>query len=66
VLIAIELSPEIAVINQAIKVMNKILRKPTRNRRIFPEDESVFKTMYLAIQKHPSSGLSPFQYGNQP
>ena len=27
------------------------LRKLTRNRKIFPNDESVFKAMYLAIRQ---------------
>ncbi|GCE09267.1 IS256 family transposase [Dictyobacter aurantiacus] len=34
----------------AIESVNMTLRKMTRNRRIFPSDESVFKVMYLAIQ----------------
>jgi hypothetical protein len=34
----------------AIESVNMTLRKMTRNRRIFPSDESIFKVMYLAIQ----------------
>jgi transposase-like protein len=34
----------------AIESLNANLRKLTRNRRIFPNDESVFKAMYLAIR----------------
>lgn len=34
----------------AIESLNMTLRKMTRNRRIFPSDESVFKIMYLAVQ----------------
>jgi putative transposase len=34
-----------------IESMNMSLRKVTRNRRIFLNDESVFKIMYLAIQR---------------
>jgi transposase-like protein len=35
----------------AIESLNAGLRKLTRNRRIFPNDESVFKAMYLAIRQ---------------
>jgi len=35
----------------AIESLNASLRKLTRNRRIFPNDESVFKAMYLAIRQ---------------
>lgn len=34
----------------AIESVNMTLRKVTRNHRIFPTDESVFKVVYLAIQ----------------
>ncbi|GHO52582.1 hypothetical protein KSB_10570 [Ktedonobacter robiniae] len=34
----------------AIESLNMTLRKMTRNRRIFPSDESAFKVMYLAVQ----------------
>ena len=34
-----------------IESLNMSLRKVTRNRRIFPNDECVFKIFYLAIQK---------------
>ncbi len=30
--------------------INKTLRKITRNHRIFPSDEAVYKVLYLAIQ----------------
>lgn len=35
----------------AIESLNASLRKLTRNRRIFPNDESAFKAMYLAIRQ---------------
>jgi transposase-like protein len=35
----------------AIESLNAGLRKLTQNRRIFPNDESVFKAMYLAIRQ---------------
>lgn len=34
----------------AIESMNMTLRKVTRNHRIFANDESVLKVVYLAIQ----------------
>jgi len=33
----------------AIESLNSQLRKVTKNKRIFPSDDSVFKTLYLAI-----------------
>jgi len=33
----------------AIASLNSQLRKVTKNKRIFPSDDSVFKTLYLAI-----------------
>jgi len=34
----------------AIESVNMTLRKVTRNHRIFPSDEAVYKVLYLAIQ----------------
>jgi transposase-like protein len=34
----------------AIESVNLTLRKVTRNHRIFPSDEAVYKVLYLAIQ----------------
>ena len=34
----------------AIESLNMTLRKVTRNHRIFPSDEAVFKVIYLAVQ----------------
>ena len=33
----------------AIESLNSQLRKITKNKRVFPSDESVFKTLYLTI-----------------
>ena len=33
----------------AIESLNSQLRKVTKNKRVFPSDDSVFKTLYLAI-----------------
>lgn len=35
----------------AIESLNMSLRKLTRNRRIFPNDEAAIKAMYLAIHQ---------------
>ena len=35
----------------AIESLNMSLRKLTRNRRIFPNDDAAFKAMYLAINE---------------
>ena len=34
----------------AIESLNSQLRKVTKNKRLFPSDEAVFKTLYLAIE----------------
>lgn len=47
-------SPEIRKVvytTNAIESLNMSLRKLTRNRRIFPNEESVLKSLYLAIQQ---------------
>jgi transposase-like protein len=44
-----ELRKIIYIIN-AIESLNAGLRKLTRNRRIFPNDDRVYKAMYLAIR----------------
>jgi transposase-like protein len=33
----------------AIESVNSVIRKATKQRKIFPNDDSVFKTLYLAI-----------------
>ena len=35
----------------AIESMNMVMRKYTRNRRIFPNDDAAIKAMFLAIQE---------------
>jgi len=34
----------------AIESLNSQLRKVTKNKRIFPSDDAVFKTLFLAIE----------------
>uniref|UniRef100_UPI0039777514 transposase n=1 Tax=Candidatus Megaera polyxenophila TaxID=988779 RepID=UPI0039777514 len=36
----------------AIEGLNSQLRKVTNNKRVFPSDDSVFKTLYLTIDLH--------------
>jgi len=48
-----EYPPEIRKViytTNTIESMNMTLRKVTRNHRIFPNDEAVFKVVYLALQ----------------
>ncbi len=35
----------------AIESLNSVIRKATKNRKIFPNDNSVFKIIYLAIEQ---------------
>jgi len=35
----------------AIESLNMVLRKLTRNRRIFPNDDSALKSLFLAIRE---------------
>jgi putative transposase len=44
----------------AIESVNMTLRKVTRNHRIFPSDEAVFKVIYLAIQNIAKKWTMPF------
>ena len=48
----------------AIESLNMSLRKLTRNRRIFPNDDAVMKAMYLAIQ-HTSRKWSVIHHWKQ-
>jgi transposase-like protein len=46
--------PEIRKIiytTNAIESLNSVIRKSINNRKIFPNDQSVLKVIYLAIQK---------------
>jgi hypothetical protein len=60
-------SPEIRKImhtTNAIESLNMTLRKVTRNHRIFPSDEAVFKVLYLAIHILPRNGPCQSMIGN--
>lgn len=43
----------------AIESLNMTLRKVTRNHRIFPSDEAVFKVIYLAVQNLAKNWTMP-------
>jgi len=45
----------------AIESMNMTLRKVTRNHRIFPNDEAVFKVIYLATQNIAKKWTMPIR-----
>ena len=35
----------------AIESLNSVVRKSTRNRKVFPDDQSAMKVVYMAIQQ---------------
>ena len=45
----------------AIESLNASLRKVTKNRAAFPDDEAIFKIMYLAIQKAAKQWTKPIR-----
>jgi len=45
----------------AIESVNLTLRKVTRNHRIFPSDEAVYKVLYLAIQNIAKKWTMPIR-----
>ena len=49
----------------AIESLNNQLRKVTRNKRVFPSDESVFKTLYLTINYITAKWTMPIQNWNE-
>ena len=49
----------------SIESLNNQLRKVTKNKRVFPSDESVFKTLYLTIEYITRKWSMPIQNWNQ-
>ncbi len=49
----------------AIESLNNQLRKVTKNKRVFPSDESVFKTLYLTIDYIVRKWTMPIQNWNE-
>jgi putative transposase len=45
----------------ATRSVNMTLRKVTRNHRIFPSDEAVYKVIYLAIQQIAKKWTMPIR-----
>ena len=45
----------------AIESLNAILRKVTKNIAGFPDDEAIFKIMYLAMQKASKKCTMPLR-----
>ena len=48
----------------SIESLNNQLRKVTKNKRVFPSDESVFKTLYLTIEYITRKWSMPIQNWN--
>lgn len=49
----------------AVESVNSQLRKVTKNKRVFPNDESVFKTLYLTIDYITRKWNMPIQNWNE-
>ena len=49
----------------AIESLNSQLRKVTKNKRVFPSDNSVFKTLYLTIKYIMEKWTMPVQNWNE-
>lgn len=49
----------------AIESLNSQLRKVTKNKRVFPSDESVFKTLYLTINYITAKWTMPIRDWNE-
>jgi transposase-like protein len=45
----------------AIESLNSVIRKAIKNRRIFPNDTSAFKVVFLAIQKASEKWTMPIR-----
>ncbi|WP_410519930.1 transposase [Candidatus Lariskella endosymbiont of Epinotia ramella] len=49
----------------AIESLNSQLRKVTRNKRVFPNDDSVFKVLYLTIDYITKKWTMPISNWNE-
>ena len=45
----------------AIESLNSVIRKSIKNRRIFPNDKSAFKVIYLAVQQASKKWTMPLR-----
>lgn len=50
---------------KSIESVNSQLRKLTNNKRVFPNDDSVFKTLYLTINYITAKYTMPIQNWNE-
>ena len=48
----------------AIESLNSQLRKTTKNKRVFPNDNAVFKMLYLTIERITKKWTMPIQNWN--
>ena len=46
----------------AIESLNSVIRKNTKNRKIFPSDESALKVVYLAIEAASKKWTMPIHH----
>lgn len=56
---------QIIYTTNAIESLNAQLRKVTKNKRVFPSDESVFKTLYLTINYITAKWTMPIRNWNE-
>ena len=49
----------------AIESVNSCLRKVTKNKRLFPSDESVFKSLYLSMRYMFKKWTHPIRNWNE-
>ena len=61
---AIFLYPEDIYTTKAIKSLNLVIRKSTRNRKIFGHDLSVYKIIFLAIEAASKNWTLPIRDWN--
>ena len=45
----------------AIESLNSVIRKSTRNRKVFPDDQSAMKVVYLAMQEATKKWTMPIR-----
>jgi putative transposase len=51
--------------NNAIESVNSVIRKFTRNRKQYPNEESALKLVYLASTRRPRSGRCRYRNGEK-
>jgi transposase-like protein len=56
---------QIIYTTNSIESLNSQLRKVTKNKRVFPSDESVFKTLYLTINYITAKWTMPIRNWNE-